>query len=214
MRLIIVMLTILFLGPTLALAQGAQTEEQAAPAQPLPKPAEYAYSPKYCEFSITFPEEPYKTQNCDDEGKRCYEQVSFTKVYALSSTVNFRILCNPIDKDLFDQYTPDVMESTLRAMSKSRIVNTYNTDVREEPGYKQAGLVGAGRIGQTPTIYLAQLWVGKQSVFSVEAELVGEPDEAADLLFSVILKSVKYTGIKDGEKITSPALNKALPLND
>ncbi|MEZ5813273.1 MAG: hypothetical protein R3E13_00865 [Alphaproteobacteria bacterium] len=159
------------------------------------------YSPEPCEFSITFPDEPYTARRCEDEEmKRCFDLVSYTQVYELSSTVNFRVICNRVDADLYKDYSPQVMEATLRAMTKSNVIDEYNSEFREEEGYKQAGLAGSGKVGTMPTIYIAQLWIGKQSVFSLEAELIGQAHEAADKLFSDILKSVHYSGVKAEEE--------------
>ncbi len=151
------------------------------------------YSPDFCEFSVTFPAEPYITERCDDDTPdKCYHQVSFTKVYDMESTVNFRIICSPIDESVHDHYSAEVMEATLRAMTKHSIVKTFDTSFRTEEGYKQAGLVGEGKSGALPTVYLAQLWIGKQSAFSVEAEMIGEPHEKADALFRDVLRSAHF----------------------
>ena len=155
------------------------------------------YAPDHCEFAVTFPSEPYTTRRCDDEGERCYDQVSYTQVFEGTSTVNFRVFCNPIDEDVIQSYSGEVMEGTLRAMTKRSVVETYNTSFREEENYKQAGLVGEGKSGKLPTLYIAQLWIGKKSAFSVEAELIGEASADPDKMFSDILKSV---GVKEEER--------------
>ncbi len=149
------------------------------------------YAPPDCEFSIAFPSEPYKTRRCDgDDQKQCYDQISYTKVFDAESTVNFRVTCNPIGPDVAAYYTEDVMKATLKAMTKRSVVKTFNTSFRDEKTYKQAGLVGEGKSGALPTIYIAQLWIGKNSAFSVEGELIGEAADAPDKLFSEVLKSV------------------------
>jgi hypothetical protein len=84
------------------------------------------------------------------------------------------------------------MEATLRAMTDRSVVQTFDTTFREESGFKQAGLVGEGQSGRTPTIYIAQLWIGKTSAFSVEAELIGEAGEGAEILFRDILRSAHF----------------------
>lgn len=160
--------------------------------------AALTYSPDYCEFTVKFPEAPYKSRRCeDDEKTRCYDLVSYTRVYELSSTVNFRVICNPVDKKIYKDYSAEVMEATVRAMTKKSVVSEYNSSFREAEGYKQAGLVGQGKVGNMPTIYIAQLWIGKQSAFSVEAELIGDAHDAADTLFSDVLKTIRYTGVKE-----------------
>ena len=176
-------MTILFLLAAITTSNAA--EEAAAPV---------IYSPPPCEFSVTFPGEPYKTQQCEDESKKdtCFEKISYTQVYQLSSTVNFRVICNPIGEDVIETYSGSVMEKTLQAMTKDSVVQTYETSFREEKDYKQAGLVGEGKVGRLPTIYIAQLWIGKKSALSVEAEMIGEADDKADTLFSEVLRSIHY----------------------
>ncbi len=163
-----------------------------------------AYSPEHCEFSVAFPEAPAVRQRCEKENnERCYDLASYTEVFQLSATVNFRVICNPSGEDLFKQYSGKIMEATLRSMTEPGIVKTFETNFREEKEYKQAGLVGEGKVGVTPTIYIAQLWIGHKSVMSVEAELIGEADESADALFGEVLKSVHFKG--DVEAKEEPA---------
>lgn len=151
------------------------------------------YSPEFCEFSITFPGEPYKVERCDeDNAGQCYEMVSYTQVYDMIATVNFRVICNPVGEEVKNKYSGEIMESTLKAMTQGNVIQTFDTSFREEEKYKQAGLVGESKVGNIPTIYIAQLWIGGQSALSVEAELIGEAHDEADQLFSDILKSVHY----------------------
>lgn len=173
------LLLVLLLIPTLSYA------EEKAPS---------TYGPDFCEFSITFPSEPYKVRRCEDELKneRCYDLVSYTQVYELSSTVNFRVICNPIGDEILEAYSPEVMQATLKAMTKKSVVQEFNTSFREEKKFKQAGLVGEGLVGRTPTIYIAQLWIGEKSALSVEAELIGEPMPEADTLFRDVLITVGH----------------------
>ena len=166
-------------------AQSENTQEAQNPSA--------TYSPDYCEFTVTFPDEPYISRRCEDSEKtKCFDVVSYTQVYEMSSTVNFRVICNPVSESLYEDYSAEVMQATLRAMTKQSVVNEYNSAFREEDGYKQAGLVGEGKVGSTPTIYIAQLWIGTQSALSVEAELIGEANQAADKMFSDILKTIRY----------------------
>jgi hypothetical protein len=170
----------------------AENEEGAKSAL---KPA--TYSPEHCEFTVSFPDEPVIDSTCQGEGtNRCYDQVSFMHTFDMQATVSFRVICNKIDEHIYKHYSAAVMEGTLKEMTKKTTVKTFDTSYREEKGYKQAGLVGEGQMGRSATIYLAQLWIGSQSAMSVEAEIVGEPNDDADLLFSNILKSVEYVGDK------------------
>lgn len=168
------------------------------------------YSPGTCEFAITFPEAPSVKQHCEDGKKdRCYDLATYTQVYELSSTVSFRVICNPSDEDLFTQYSGKVMEATLRSMTERDIIKTFNTSFREEKQFKQAGLAGEGKVGVTPTIYIAQLWIGHNSILSVEAELIGESSPDADALFSSVLQSVHF--VTDEERKEKEAAKEEKP---
>jgi hypothetical protein len=164
-------------------------------------PTPTTYSPEFCEFTTVFPGEPYNSRKCDgDDPSKCYDQITYTQVYELSSTVNFRVLCSPISEDVIKNYSGEIMEATLKAMTEGTVVKTFDTSFRETEDYKQAGLVGEGLTGKLPTIYIAQLWIGKQSALSVEAELIGAQNPAADQLFSDVLKSISHTGVKKAEE--------------
>lgn len=201
-----ILLALLLLFP-FAVATTAHAEDaETAPAEESVQEEEakeevdpsVTYSPDHCEFAITFPDEPYSSRRCEDPEKtKCYDVVSYTQVHEMSSTVNFRVICNPVDEKLYDDFSAKVMQTTLRAMTQNTVVEEYNSSFREEDGYKQAGLVGQGTSGRQNMIYIAQLWIGKQSAFSVEAELIGHANANIDKLFGDIVKSAKYTGIKD-----------------
>ncbi len=159
------------------------------------------YSPETCNFAITFPDKPYISRRCDDDDQsRCYDMVSYTQVYPISATVNFRVICNPVGEDIYKQYSGEVMEATVKAMTKRSVVQTFESSFREETHYKQAGLVGEGKVGLTPTIYIAQLWISHSSILSVEAELIGQPHDEADQLFSSVLKSVRFVEEEENQE--------------
>jgi hypothetical protein len=152
-----------------------------------------SHTPEFCEFAAHFPEKPTVTHRCEDEEQkeRCYDQISYTKVFDLDATVKFRLICNPMGTDIYKAYSGDVMQATLRALTKDSVIQEFTTSFHEEDAYKQAALIGEGKLGLTPTIFIAQLWMGQNSALSVEAELIGEPVEAADTLFSTILRSIQ-----------------------
>ncbi len=197
--------TTILLFSSSVLAADAPTAESSAPTQEKQEKAaapeeaaSFPYSPGYCEFSAAFSAEPYIEHRCEGEdGDKCYELVSYTKVYDMATTVNVRVICSAIDPEVYKTYSAQIMEKTLRAMTDQNVVKTFDTSFREEDGYKQAGLVGEGQVGRLSTIYIAQLWIGKGSAFSVEAEMIGEKNDDADAMFSDVLKSVRYVGEKE-----------------
>ena len=158
--LILVFACVAFVAVQTSLAQDESTEETAEAEQ---EPEGFPYSPDFCEFTITFPDEPYSARRCEDEAKtRCYDLVSYTQVYEMSATVNFRVICNPVDESVYEDYSAEIMEATLRAMTKDTVISEYNSAFREEEDYKQAGLAGEGKVGRMPMIYIAQLWIGRE----------------------------------------------------
>ena len=191
----LILAAILIIAATPAFAEEEAVEEPAANKESaLP----VVYSPEGCGFSVSFPEEPASKEICEEQPeKRCQQQINFTKVYDMAATVNFRVICSTIDKEIYSNYSAEIMQKTLLAMTDQNVVKTYDSSFREEDGYKQAGLVGEGMAGQLSTLYIAQLWIGKNSALSLEAELIGEKNDDAEKLFSDVLKSVHFTGDKE-----------------
>ncbi len=148
------------------------------------------YSPEGCDFSITFPAEPYIEEHC--EADQCYKEVSYTKVLDLNTSIKIKVICNPVGDDIYTHYSAEIMKETLKAMTDQSVIQTFDSSFREEEHYKQAGLVGEGLKGLTSTLYIAQLWIAKNSALSIEAELIGDASDEADTLFSDILKSIQY----------------------
>ncbi len=153
------------------------------------------YSPDYCAFGVSFPDEPHIEQKCEvvDSETKCFDEVSYTKVFSsMDASISVRVICNAIDAKIYNNYSAQVMEATLRAMTDKNVITTFDTSFSEDELYKQAGLVGEGEIGMTSTIYVAQLWIDAGSAMSLEAELIGDPSNEADTMFSDILKSVGF----------------------
>ncbi len=152
------------------------------------------YKPDYCQFSAKFPDEPYITQRCDGKDKStCYDLVSYTKTFDdMRTSVRVEIICNPSTPEMYKEFNTKVMESTVRAMTKGSVIQTYEVKSRQEDKYRQAGLLGKGRKGLEDTIYIAQLWIADKSIMSVEAELIGEQSEESDKLFADILRNIGF----------------------
>lgn len=175
----------------------AQTQTPLPPTQ-TEQPKKFdtrVYAPDYCDFSATFPEEPYITNQCEDPNNKdtCFNLISYTKVYGLSSTVRAEIICNPGSPELFEKFSTEVMEATVREMTQETVSEAYEVKSREEEQYRHASLFGKGQKGLDETIYIAQLWVSKNSVMSVEAEMIGAQDDEADALFANILSNIGHT---------------------
>ena len=154
--------------------------------------AQETYSPDYCGFEVTFPEVPSSTRKCDGNNQdRCYDLITYTKTFGLDASLQFQIICNRVDEAIYSRYSAEVMEATLKAMTNTDVITAHETNSREEDGYKQSNLIGEGLQGVTPSLYIAQLWIDRQSAFSVEAELLGDAHNEADQLYSDILRSIQ-----------------------
>lgn len=149
----------------------------------------------YCQFTISFPEAPEIRRICEgDDMSMCYDRISYIKVFDMSSTVRVEIVCNPSTEKLYNHLTKEEMQKTVREMSKDVVLESFRITSREEEEYRQAALVGKGQAGMEESLLLAQLWSGKTSLMSVEAELSGPQLPEADELFAGILKSINYIG--------------------
>ncbi len=162
------------------------------------------YSPEYCDFIASFPEQPLVVKQCEkqDDPSTCYDLVSYTKVFGLSSTVKIEIICNPVTPEMYEHFTPKVMEDTVRAMTKDKVTREFNVDSKDEKFYRQAGIVAQGRKGVHDTLYIAQLWTAKNSIMSVEAELFGEQTNQADILLANILNNIGHVSDFKGEEFS------------
>lgn len=166
----------------------------------------YVFSPEGCEFQVTFPSEPHRVQRCDtDNPESCHTVTNFTHVFGLDATVDIRVTCNKAEPQMYERYSGDVMKTTLEAMVGKNKLDEYESHFNDTGKVKQAALIGAGTSGNSNKIYMAQLWIGQTSVFSIEGELIGGPFEAADNMFSDILKSAT---LKQGEQEESTEENK------
>lgn len=176
---------------------------------------EYTYSPDYCDFSATFPYEPHIGKMCEDKDPTaCYDLVSFTKVFDMASTVQIDIICNPSKEELYNSMTEDKMKETVAAMTKDTVLKTFEMGSRDGGEYRQAGIVGLARVGVDESMYIAQLWSGKNSIMSVKAQIIGAQMDESDELFAKILRTIGYKAEMnapapakaegEGEKESSP----------
>lgn len=158
----------------------------------LPASAEpYTYSPEGCEFTVTFPSEPFTGRKCNpDNPDQCHEVVTFTKVFDVTASLNLSVICNPAEENMYERYSGDVMKTTLIAMAGRDKLEESETGFNEQPEFKMAYILGYGKKSDQDLIYNGQLWIGKTSVFSLEADIVGDYVDGADAMFAQILQSV------------------------
>ena len=149
------------------------------------------FGPDFCDFELTFPEAPMQTQRCMPSGD-CYSLYSYTMVYDLQTTVDISVNCTPSTPANFKRYTQGVMKAALAGMVEERNLTSYDITYKEDGKYKNAALSGTGKTGAQDKIYTGQLWVGQNSVLTVQAELIGAEHKDADESFGKILQSLKF----------------------
>lgn len=168
--------------------------------------ADYVYIPKDCEFRLTYPEEPSTAEACNpDNPLQCHQVSNFTRVYALDSSVRINTTCNAAEKDMLTRYSGDVMQYTLQTMATPH-VDEFETGFNDHNIAKQAVILGNKKLPDgTERIYMAQLWIGKKSVFTIEGEVTGASSPEADALLSTILKSIRHESWDKADETEKPA---------
>ncbi len=76
-------------------------------------------------------------------------------------------------------------------MTRKEEIEQPSINVSDEGDYRIGTLLGTGTYGKQGRIYNAQIWVGQNSVMTIEAKLAGPTHHEADAVFTEILKSVK-----------------------
>jgi hypothetical protein len=154
--------------------------------------APFTYAPETCEFEISFPEKPYIEQKCTTGDKKiCTEVVTYTRVISAETSVNIRITCKAENEKELAKYTPELMEATIKQMTSQAKMDVETISSQEVQGYKSATAVNLGERGGREIMYTAQLWSGKTSLFTLEADMTGPQDPQADQIFTDVLKSMK-----------------------
>lgn len=155
----------------------------------------YTYKPEGCAFEITFPSQPETVERCNSYlPDRCELMTNFTHVFDLTATLNFFVTCKMVDETVYSDFTQDIMRTTLIARAGNRL-ETFETYFDARDDYKTAALLGAGNSpnGKDMMMYMSQLWIGKESILTVESELIGPQHEDAERMFAAILQSIQHS---------------------
>lgn len=191
---------LLFLSLCLILPAHAQEQEKKEEIKTQEKqestPLPFTYEREYCDFSISFPEEPTAEQKCD-ETEQCYEIISYAQIVDVSSSIHFRVTCNPAEEGTKDQYSEAIMRQTLKSMMGGHDLEIHKISSKEFPHAKHAGLLGFGMREQNEKMLLLHLWIGENSIFTLEAELSGPENETINKTLAETLRSIT---IKQDEK--------------
>lgn len=220
-RIFLIALLLLATVPSPARAEAPKDDKKEAAAESKPeetteedakaKDTASRFAPDFCDFEITFPEAPVVQQKCIPDGG-CFEVNSYTMVYDLQTTVDVTVTCNPSTPDAYEQYNEAVMKAALAGMIENKNLTSHEVRYQtlKDEKVKNAALTGAGMTGRSEKIYSGQLWIGPNSVFTVQAELIGSAHVDADESFRDILSSIKTKGGKQiprPKKVTVPKSN-------
>jgi hypothetical protein len=151
------------------------------------------YAPKDCEFRITYPEAPSTASACNpDNPKQCHQVSTFTKIYAMDTSIRINTTCNAAEPGMLEKYSGEVMKFTLQTMAKDN-TDDYQTGFNDHGIAKQAVLLGNKKMPDgTERLYMAQIWIGKTSVFTIEGEVMaGTEANETDIVFGNIFKSIR-----------------------
>lgn len=148
--------------------------------------------PTDCSFAIIIPEATKTTKKCENGNKnRCYTTANYTKTFSTNTTLTIDLTCTKITETIERHYTPEVMQATLRAMTKDKRLSNPQTYHQDFTHYKNASLIGESKQDEQPTLTFAQLWIDEKSALSINATITGEGLEEADKQLSEILNSIK-----------------------
>ena len=173
-------------------------EEAVEEEKPLADPVS-RYAPEHCDFEITFPEEPYTAKRCPQGAKKCYNMTSYSMVYNSGTTVDINVTCVPSKPNNYSRYNERVIKSALNGMVGRSQVTEFTINTEELEDIRRGSLIGETKIGNQERIYNAQLWVGQNSVMTIEAKLIGRANDEADTTFTDILNSIKQKELEEIE---------------
>ena len=155
------------------------------------------YSPEFCDFEITFPEEPYTAKRCPQGAKQCYNMTSYSMVYGSSTTVDVNVTCVPSKPQNYNRYNDRVIRSALNGMVQRAQVEDFEINTEELEDIRRGSLTGTAANGNENRVYNAQLWVGQNSVMTIEAKMVGRRHTEANTTYADILKSIQRKQLEE-----------------
>jgi hypothetical protein len=150
------------------------------------------YGPDDCDFRINLPGTPDTMQRCEnDDPEKCHLLTTYTHVFELAATVTFTVSCNTADKNAYDHYSGDVMRAALARLSKDRL-EKFETAYQHYDVAKESSVLGAIKTGGSEGIYVAQLWISHNSIFTVEGEMLGADRDDATKMFIDVLRTIRH----------------------
>ena len=192
---LLAMTVFLFIAPVSVHAQDAKQDLSDVLAETVLPDGAVRYAPPLCDFEMIFPSEPYVARRCpsneNGEQTECYPLTGYTMVYDVTTTVDITVTCVPSTPEDYSKYTAPIINTALQGMLRREAIDNPEVNTREKEGYRIGSLLGTTKRGRQSAIYNAQLWVGQNSIMTLEARLVGPTHPKADVVFGDVLSSVK-----------------------
>lgn len=161
----------------------------------------YTYSTDFCDFELKLPNEPSISGEgtLPEEYQLKDENFSFIKVFGLDKSLRVSGSCKQLNKEVRTIITETSINQELKAVEADQrlnIISKENKLVTSER-LRIASLVGQRKATPDTGIFVYQIWVADNSIFTLETEVTGPQDEELDKLFVSILQSFKKKNTKE-----------------
>ena len=151
----------------------------------------HRYAPDFCDFEITFPEEPYTSRRCpDNTGGKCYRLTKYTLIYDVGTNLDMSASCVPSPANNNAHYNERVIRTILQGMARKMNIKTFSIRYEEKDIFRRGLLSGQKQTHKnTPHNYEVQIWIGPNSILTLEGSLVGQTNPEAKATFNQILNT-------------------------
>lgn len=156
----------------------------------------YTYNSDTCDFTLDLPETVNVQRQCsvldEDGNETCVERLAYTKTVESSTTIQIDLSCNGLGDVVYDNYNKDKMLFTAESylISQANTLDDYELRYIEHENSKRVLVFGSGKSGLSDMIYFGHIWLGRNSLLSMNAKIVGSGNVLADNVFKSILVSL------------------------
>ncbi|MCB1557795.1 MAG: hypothetical protein KDJ50_02590 [Alphaproteobacteria bacterium] len=160
----------------------------------------YVYAPDNCEMRIAFPEQPTIEKKCQANKEKvdCHEVLTYKKIAPPDASVTVRVTCVEYNKEDLETYTPPVVEQTLNQLLKDQGLEPFDIQSGEVGDMRRSTSLSIGTSDDgIAYMYSGQIWIGKTSLFTLEANMKGPEEKSIEADFVSILRE---TYPKNAEK--------------
>ena len=153
----------------------------------------YTYNEEFCDFTFKLPKEPRISpmKKLKEEYNLQGTSVSFVEVFDIDKSIRISGNCKELNKDVRKAITAVSIDQELEAIIQDEQIKVQSKENKLFPKQRLriATLVGQREANKKGGIYMYQIWVADNSVFTLETEVTGPPHEGTDKLFVAILRS-------------------------